>query len=208
MINRNHNLVASLDLVDENKLLNIAKLIEDYVFAYKINWPTILSCGKSIISKLGKYGKVICDLKIADVPNTVDLILRQIESESPWGVIGHLFTGKDSVEAMTRRSGDIKVIGVVSMSNPGASVYVNKNYVSLMEDARSSGCYGIVAPGNNYELLRQISKNKGDLKIFSPGIGAQGGNIREALLAGADYPIIGRSLYGNDDPVGYLLNLQ
>ena len=201
-------IIASLDLTDESKLVRMAEEIGQSVFAIKINWPTILSLGKGIIKRLSETSNIICDLKIADIPNTNRLIMEQIATQHPWGVIAHLFTGKDSMESIVKAAVDAKVIGVVAMSNPGASEYLNGNYGNLVEDAKSLGCYGIVAPGNDYNLLERISKMKGNLKIFSPGVGAQGGGYNKALLSGADYVIIGRSLYENPDPIGYIKSLE
>ncbi len=202
------NIVASLDLTEEKQLISMADQIGSSVFALKINWPTILSCGKSIIGKLTKYSNVICDLKIADIPNTNRLIIEQISRENPWAVIGHLFTGTDSMKALLDNAGGVKVIGVASMSNPGSNVYLNPNFEKLVEDAKALGCYGIVAPGNNYELLGSVSKIKGNLKIFSPGVGAQGGGYKQAIKAGSDYVIIGRSIYENPDPLKYISELE
>lgn len=204
----NHRIVASLDLTDEKKLMSIAEQISNNVFAIKINWPTILSLGKSIIGKLSMFSKVICDLKIADIPNTNRLIIEQISKENPWAVIGHLFPGPDSMKSLVENSGDVKIIGVASMSNPGSNLYLNPYFEKLVNDARSLGCYGIVAPANDYELLGKISGMKGLLKIFSPGVGAQGGGYKMAVRSGSDYVIIGRSIYENPDPLKYILDLE
>jgi len=40
----------------------------------------------------------------------------------------------------------------------------------------------------------------GDLLILSPGVGAQGGSASATLEKGADYVIVGRSIYGAEDP--------
>ena len=40
----------------------------------------------------------------------------------------------------------------------------------------------------------------GDLTIISPGVGAQGGDPRAAIAAGADMVIVGRAIYQADDP--------
>ena len=204
----NHKIVASLDITDEKKLISIAEEISNSVFAIKINWPTILSLGKSIIGKLSVFSKVICDLKIADIPNTNRLIIEQISEENPWAVIGHLFPGPDSMKSLVDNSGEIKIIGVASMSNPGSNLYLNPNFENLVSDAITLGCYGIVAPGNDYELLRKISRTKGPLKIFSPGVGAQGGGYKKAISSGSDYVIIGRSIYENPEPLKYIMNLE
>ena len=37
-------------------------------------------------------------------------------------------------------------------------------------------------------------------KILSPGVGTQGGKASDAIAAGADYAIVGRSIYGAEDP--------
>ena len=39
-----------------------------------------------------------------------------------------------------------------------------------------------------------------DLSIISPGVGAQGGSAGDTIQAGADYVIVGRSIYQADDP--------
>ncbi|MFQ6054556.1 MAG: orotidine 5'-phosphate decarboxylase / HUMPS family protein, partial [Methanosarcinales archaeon] len=38
------------------------------------------------------------------------------------------------------------------------------------------------------------------LTIISPGVGAQGGSISKAIDAGADYIIVGRSIYLSENP--------
>jgi orotidine-5'-phosphate decarboxylase len=200
-------IVASLDVVDRDILLSLAELIESKVFAIKINWPTILALGKSIIRELGKISNVICDLKIADIPNTNRLIMEQIKSEKPFAVITHLFTGYDSLESLIHYAGEIKIIGVSSMSNNGAREYLNRNASEMVELARKGKCYGIVTPGNDYTILQTISKQKGDMKIFSPGVGAQGGEFKQAIKSGADYVIIGRAIYESPDPLEYIENL-
>jgi orotidine-5'-phosphate decarboxylase len=35
---------------------------------------------------------------------------------------------------------------------------------------------------------------------LTPGIGAQGGKVRDAIKAGADYVIVGRSIYESENP--------
>jgi len=39
-----------------------------------------------------------------------------------------------------------------------------------------------------------------NLLILTPGVGAQGGTAGDAINAGADYVIVGRSIYKSDDP--------
>ncbi|MCL4345117.1 MAG: orotidine-5'-phosphate decarboxylase [Candidatus Thermoplasmatota archaeon] len=200
--------VASLDLTDRENLLNLTKKIKNEIFAVKINWPTILSCGVDVISDLSQYARVICDLKIADIPNTNRMIMEIIRERGPFAVIAHSFQGMDSIKALMDASESVKVIGVVSMSNQGASRYLNPLHDRILNDLKEVSVYGIIAPGNDYELLGEIAKNKDGLKIFSPGIGAQGGSPVSALVNGADYVIIGRSIYNSTEPVNYVRTIN
>ena len=199
-------IVASLDVTDEKSLINIASSIGEYVFAIKINWPTVLSLGKTIIGKLSKHSRVICDFKLADIPNTHRLIMEQIADQNPWAVIAHAFVGKDSLSELV--SSGIRIISVVSMSNEGSNRHLNPHWKELMQDAMEADVYGIVAPGNNYELLRDISSGKGHMKVFSPGIGAQGGSYIESLENGSDYVIIGRTIYNDEDPLSKVMKIN
>ena len=46
-------------------------------------------------------------------------------------------------------------------------------------------------------MIRKIAI---DLIIISPGVGTQGGSADDTIWAGADYVIVGRSIYQSDDP--------
>ena len=203
-------IVASLDITDRNSLIELWERIRKNVFAIKINWPTVLACGKSIISEMSKESRVICDFKIADIPNTDKLIMEQIRNEKPFAVIAQAFPGMDSIDSLIENAGEIKIIVVAAMSNPGASKYLNPNFPRIMEDIRERNIYGAVVGGNNIDILRETSRNKGNLKIFSPGIGVQGGSPVSAILNGSDYIIIGRSLYNSSNPEEYVdkINLE
>lgn len=204
----NKRIVASLDLTDRDHLLKLAKTLQEEIFAIKINWPTILSCGVDIIRDLSDYGKVICDLKIADIPNTNRMIMEIIREREPFAVIAHVFPGIDSIQALLDASNGVKVIGVVSMSNDGADMYLNPLHTRILNDLKNTSAYGLIAPGNDYGLLREISKERGNLKVFTPGIGAQGGSPALAVRNGSDYVIIGRSIYNSNDPERYLRSVN
>ena len=51
------------------------------------------------------------------------------------------------------------------------------------------------------EKIREIRKVVGpDPPIISPGIGPQGGNVKESIDAGASYVIASRAIINADDP--------
>ena len=51
-------------------------------------------------------------------------------------------------------------------------------------------------PATRPERVKKIRKIIGDkLTIISPGVGAQGGRASDVIAAGADWVIVGRSIY-------------
>lgn len=207
-MSENSGLILAIDVYDAARAEELARLAEGNVRALKINWPLVLGAGSGIIGKLSRYADVLCDFKIADIPNTNRLITEKARDKGAWGIITHTFTGRDSLEAVVEASGEMKVFGVVAMSHPGASDFMEGHRKMLLEAAKAAGVYGIIAPGNNYAITRELKSEAGSLKIASPGVGAQGGSAAEAVRSGSDYIIAGRSIYGSDNPEERILALN
>jgi orotidine-5'-phosphate decarboxylase len=73
--------------------------------------------------------------------------------------------------------------------------------VAFARKALKYDASGAVVGATYPEKIREIHAILGDkVPIFSPGIGAQGGEITAALKAGARYLIVGRSITGAKDP--------
>lgn len=72
-------LILALDLVDVGRALRMAQDISPpHCFAIKVNWPIILHAGPQIIREISRFSRVICDLKLADIPNTNRLIVERV----------------------------------------------------------------------------------------------------------------------------------
>jgi len=197
----NSRIIAAIDLTDPHRSLELAEKIHNEIFAIKINWPLLMVAGVSIIRDLSSYGRVICDLKIADIPYTNSLITRNVKENKGWGVIAHAFPGSDSLKAVVDSAGNMKTFAVVSMSHPGSDQFINHLSLDLLRMSVDVGVNGVIAPGNDIEMIRRIRENGKDLTILSPGIGVQGGNPADAILNGSDYVIVGRSIYNSEDPL-------
>jgi len=144
---------------------------------------------------------VICDFKIADIPNTNKLIVEQAMSRGASAVICHGFTGDDSVKACVDAAKG-QVFVVTEMSHPGGKQFTAPVADKLATLAKSAGARGIVAPATRPERIAALRKIIGGLEIISPGVGAQGGKASDAIRAGADYIIVGRAIYDAPDPGG------
>lgn len=193
-------LVLALDETDGGKALAVAESVCDIVDAIKINWPLVLSEGPQMITRLSEMTDVICDFKVADIPNTVRLIVENSVSRGASAVIVHAFTGDDSLRAAVEASGDAEIYAVTEMSHPGGRMFTALHAEEMARLGTECGVDGFIAPATRPERIAAVRSIIGDRKILSPGVGAQGGKASDAIAAGATYAIVGRAIYGSEDP--------
>lgn len=191
--------ILALDVTSREDALRVVGAVKEYVDAIKLNWPLILAVGPEIIREMSGFKDVICDLKIADIPNINRLIAEQAVSRGASAVICHGFTGEDSVRACVEAAKG-QVFVVTEMSHPGGKQYTAPVADRLAALAKSAGARGIVAPATRPERIVALRKIIDNLEIISPGVGAQGGKASDAIRAGADYIIVGRTIYESTDP--------
>ena len=200
-------LILALDETDGAKALKVAESVSGIVDAIKINWPLVLSEGPGMITRLSELSEVVCDFKVADIPNTVRLIVENAVSRGASGVIVHAFTGDDSLRAAVEAAGGADIYAVTEMSHPGGKMFTALHAEEMARLGVECGVLGVecgvsgfIAPATRPERIAAIREVIGDLKILSPGVGAQGGKASDAISAGADYVIVGRAIYGSEDP--------
>ncbi|MDR0767709.1 MAG: orotidine-5'-phosphate decarboxylase [Methanosarcinales archaeon] len=201
---RKTGIILALDVTDEASALEVTSEVAGLVDAVKIGYPLVLGTGLSIVSKLSKYAPVIADFKVADIPNTDRLICEHVFKAGCAAVIVQGFTGPDSLAECVKTANEFggKVFVVSEMSHPGGDHFftdsVSKEIAAL---AKKSGAFGIVAPATRPERVKELRTVIGDdLKIISPGVGAQGGSAADTIKAGADFVIVGRSIYNAENP--------
>lgn len=195
----NTRIILALDVTQRARALSVVQETCEYLDAVKINWPLVLGAGPRIITEISESSPVICDFKIADIPNTNRLIVEQAMALGASAVIAHGFTGMDSLKACIDASGG-KVFVVAEMSHPGGKEFTAPNSERIAMMAKEAGAMGIIAPATRPERIARLREIVGDLKILSPGVGAQGGKVSDALAAGADFVIVGRAIYESSSP--------
>lgn len=199
---KNTQLILALDVTDRKNAVRISKETADHVDAIKIGYPLVLGAGLGIINDICKFAPVIADFKVADIPNTDRLICSQAFEAGASAVIVHGFTGRDSVSECVKTAKDFHgdIFVVTEMSHPGAVEFMQPKALELASIAVECKASGVVAPATRPERVRQIRSVVGNLTIISPGVGAQGGSAADAIRAGADHVIVGRSIYGSKTP--------
>ena len=194
-------LVLALDETDWSKALAIVESVSGVVDAVKVNWPLVLSAGPEAITRLSELSDVVCDFKVADIPNTVRLIVEGAVSRGASAVIVHAFTGDDSLRAAVEAAGGAEIYAVTEMSHPGALRFTARHAEEMARMGAECGVSGFIAPATRPDRIRAVREAVGPgYKILSPGVGAQGGSASAAISAGADYAIVGRAIYGSEDP--------
>ena len=197
-------LILALDVTSGERALSLAASLRPYFDAIKIGYPLILAAGLGVVKEIASIAPVIADLKVADIPNTNRLICQAAFKAGASEIIAQAFPGKDSLlacaESAAENGADLYV--VTEMSHPGAELFMAPQAERMARLAVEVGAAGVVAPATRPERIRLIRSIIGERTIISPGVGAQGGSAGAALQAGADYIIVGRSIYGAEDPEG------
>ncbi|BDC19633.1 orotidine 5'-phosphate decarboxylase / HUMPS family protein [Acidianus sp. HS-5] len=186
--------------MDEEVPIEALVKVSEYLYGIKIGYPLLLRKGvegvKEILRGI-KVDEVIMDLKLADIDNTMISIVKQLNfadsfiAHSFIGIKGALGELKDFLDEERK-----KLYLLSSMSHKG---WNDELYPYIREVIKNLNPYGIVAPATKIEVLRKVRKDFPDKVIISPGVGAQGGKIGDALCNGADYEIIGRIIYTSSD---------
>jgi len=196
-------LILALDVITREQALSLAEKLCGYFDAIKIGYPLILSAGLGIVTEIATTLPVIADLKVADIPNTNRLICQAVLGAGACGIIAQAFPGKDSLLACAKSAAEhgADLYVVTEMSHPGAELFMAPLAEKMARLAVEVGAAGVVAPATRPDRIKLIRSIIGEKIIISPGVGAQGGSAGAALLAGADYLIVGRSVYEAEDPL-------
>lgn len=196
---RRTRLILALDVTDGQEAMRVVSEVADHVDAVKVGYPAVLPLGMELVDEISRSADVICDFKVADIPNTNHLIVEEVFRRGASGVIVHGFVGGDSVRACVEAAeGDVFV--VTEMSHPGGKEFTQPVADEMARLAVEAGASGIIAPATRPERVKELREIVGSLLILCPGVGAQGGSASDTIAAGADYVIVGRSVYQADSP--------
>src|SRR2546422_983767 len=152
----NHRLILALDVTDPKRAVELAGRVRPHVDGVKVGWPLVLAGGLDVLRTLSKTDYVLCDFKIADIPNTNRLIVEQAVDAGASGIICHGFVGEDSVRACVDAARGADVFVLVEMSHPGGLEYSAKYAEDLARVAARVNAAGIIAPATRPERGRAL----------------------------------------------------
>lgn len=199
-----NDIILAMDLMDLLDAYEVVESLTNDIDTIKIGYPLTLAEGlKSIqVFKENFDFKVICDYKVADIPDTNSKITDLTFAAGADAIITHGFVGRDSVEACLDVANNYgrEIFLLTEMSHSGAKMFIQPFADDIAEMGVDMGIKNYVAPSTRLDRLSDIRNIVGnDSFIISPGVGTQGGNPKDTLKY-ADALIIGRSIYESDNP--------
>jgi orotidine-5'-phosphate decarboxylase len=195
---------------------------EDAVAAVKLNQHLLLPFGlagvRGLVERCRDDGlPVIADLKLNDIEATNLDAVRSLFDHGFDAVIANPFVGREeglggAVEYVHQRGGGI--LFLVYMSHRGAGegygleVGGEPMYKVFARRAKDWGADGVIVSAKDVRKIEEVRRIVGESLIFSPGVGAQGGDVGLGDGQGSDFVIVGRALTEAADPAAVLRGLN
>ncbi|MDI6690939.1 MAG: orotidine 5'-phosphate decarboxylase [Candidatus Bathyarchaeota archaeon] len=205
-----------------SKAEKVLESVHEYICAVKFNHHLILPLGtfdgvQKLLEMVHDFGLLaIMDCKINDIGSTNQVIAEYYYAAGFDALIANPFIGwEEGLKPIFDVSRNLQrgVILLVYMSHKGASEGYGQTvidpetggkvlqYVLFARKALKYRAEGAVVGGTYPEKIREVYAILGEkVPIYSPGIGAQGGDVKAAIEAGARYLIVGRAITQAEDP--------
>jgi orotidine-5'-phosphate decarboxylase len=180
----------------------------------KVGLELFTAAGPFSVERIRDHAAVFLDLKLHDIPTTVDRAARNAGRLGASLLTVHALGGPDmvaaAVEGATRGAADTgreapRIVGVTVLSSLAEAAGASP--ASLAFEAISAGADGAVVSGDDVGVVREALGP--DPVLVVPGIRPSGhtGNdhVRvltpaEAMEKGADYLVVGRPVTESSDP--------
>ena len=209
-------LIVALDTSDVGEASWLVERIGDAAVFYKIGMELAYSGGLPLVSELAAAGKqVFLDLKLHDIPNTVERATAQAAKLGARFLTVHAYPQTMRAAVRGAKESGMQVLAVtVLTSYDDADLFdavyrfgVVETVRRRAEQALELGVDGLVASAAEAAMARQTVG--AGLILVTPGIrpeGAAAGDQKrvatpaEAMRNGADYLVIGRPVTQAPDP--------
>lgn len=217
--------VFPLDVSSMTEAMEWVELLAERVGMFKVGLELFVRSGPAIVEAINGAGHagVFLDLKLHDIPNTVQRAMRGIAELGVRFVTVHCGESQKMLEAAVAGSqGKVGVLGVtvltsVSADDIKALGYQQTYYTDLTKlvlkkaaMARDAGCAGVVCSGLEAPMIKGSFGQQ--FTAVTPGIRPLWSLNRkddqqrvvtpaDAVQNGSDYLVIGRPIREADQPV-------
>ena len=213
--------IVALDNKNLTQIIALVKKTKSYAFGFKIGKEFFYNYGIEGYKKIYKLSNnIFLDLKLHDIPNTVERALNGLIKLKPILTTIHI-SGGDEMQKVTSnlKRNKTKILGVTILTSLNSSqtkkYYNNKNINQLVkkfaENAKNNNLDGIVCSPLELKTVRKVVGSK--MLIVVPGIRLEKNQNnakddqkriltpKEAIKLGADYLVIGRPIVESNNPL-------
>jgi len=217
----NKKIIVALDLENINKAVELVKELKKEVYAFKIGHEFFYNFGIKGYKKIYEIcPKIFLDLKLHDIPNTVEKGLKAISKLRPIFTTIHI-SGGDEMQKISalKNNKNTNILGVTVLTSldekQTLKYYKEKNVNNLVKKfanyAKKNNLRGLVCSPLEISIVRQevgkkmilvvpgirpikkISSKKDDQKrTLTP---------KQAIDLGADFLVIGRPIIEAKNPL-------
>ena len=209
-------LIVALDVPTAEEAQALVGRLGDSVSFYKIGMELIYGGGGLGLAErlIGSGRRVFIDLKLHDIPNTVERATAQIARLGATFLTVHAYPQTMRAALAGAAGSGLGVLGVSVLTSADDSDLAEAGYALSARDlvsrraaqAEAIGLAGLVASAAEVAGLRAEGRK---LTLVCPGIRPAGGQAGDqkrvatpgrAIADGADYLVIGRPITGASDP--------
>ena len=221
----NKKIIVALDNNNITETIKLVKILKKEVFAFKIGYQFFYNFGLDGYKKIYSIcPKIFLDLKLHDIPNTVEKGLEALFKMKPLFTTIHISGGDDMMLASRSNKKHTKILGVsilTSLDSIQTKKYYNQKNVSALvkkfaKEAKKNNLDGVVCSPQEIKYIRkEVGKN---FIIVTPGIRVDNKIIsddqkrvatpKEAIDLGANYLVIGRPITNSKNPLNVLKEIN
>ncbi len=218
-------IIVALDSNNLKKTIKLVKILKEEVFAFKIGYEFFFNFGLTGYKKVYSIcPKIFLDLKLHDIPNTVENGLNAILKIKPLLTTIHISGGDEMMKSTKQFKNKTKILGVSILtsldSNQTKKIYNEDKVQSLVKKlsimAKKNKLDGVVCSPNEIKYVRKEVGKK--LIIVTPGIRIDNKiesddqkrvqTPKKAIELGADYLVVGRPITESENPLKVLKKIN
>ena len=222
---KSKKIIVALDSNSLSKTIKLVKILKKDVYAFKIGYQFFYNFGLEGYKKVYSIcPKIFLDLKLHDIPNTVEKGLEALIKMKPLFTTIHISGGDDMMIASTVNKKNTMVLGVsilTSLDSDQTKKYYNQKKVSTLvkkfaQEAKKNKLDGVVcSPQEIKHIRKEVGEN---FIIVTPGIRIYNKfksddqkrveTPNKAIDLGANYLVIGRPITKSKDPLKSLIKIN
>jgi orotidine-5'-phosphate decarboxylase len=210
-------LIVALDVPSVKEARSLIERLGNSVGVHKIGLELLFSGGFALAEELARQGRaVFVDAKLADIEATVERATAAIARAGASFLTVHALDSKTLAAAVRGRgTSGLKLLGVTVLTNLEAADLIEQSIDHPLSDvvmhraalAKKAGLDGVIASGKEAAEIRRAAGP--DFLIVTPGVRPSGSEAqdqaravtpKQAILAGADYLVVGRPITRAADP--------